>query len=108
MRPTSIPPAIFRPQGARGAPGSTLRPTAVVAAAAVPARRSSRRSLALVVAAALLLALWPPRAWAQDASPIATPIVVTDDEGAEVILAEAPERIVSLTPGTTEILFAIG
>ena len=36
------------------------------------------------------------------------PLTVTDDEGTEVEIAARPERIVSLTPATTEILFAIG
>ncbi|MGH2402535.1 MAG: ABC transporter substrate-binding protein [Candidatus Limnocylindria bacterium] len=36
------------------------------------------------------------------------PVTVTDDEGTAVEIAERPERIVSLTPGTTETLFAIG
>jgi len=47
-----------------------------------------------------------------DATPPATPavfpLVLTDDEGAEVAIPARPERIVSLTPATTEILFAIG
>jgi iron complex transport system substrate-binding protein len=44
-------------------------------------------------------------------SPTATPaypITVTDDEGTSVELAAEPKTIVSLTPATTEILFAIG
>jgi iron complex transport system substrate-binding protein len=46
-------------------------------------------------------------------SPTAVPsptsfAVVTDDEGAVVEIATEPQRIVSLTPATTEILFAIG
>lgn len=36
------------------------------------------------------------------------PMTVTDDEGTDVEIAARPERIVSLTPATTEILFAIG
>jgi iron complex transport system substrate-binding protein len=36
------------------------------------------------------------------------PITVTDDEGTDVEVGVRPERIVSLTPGSTEILFAIG
>jgi iron complex transport system substrate-binding protein len=36
------------------------------------------------------------------------PVTVTDDEGTDVEIAARPERIVSLTPATTEILFAIG
>lgn len=36
------------------------------------------------------------------------PVTLTDDERTEVTIAAEPERIVSLTPATTEILFAIG
>jgi iron complex transport system substrate-binding protein len=36
------------------------------------------------------------------------PVTVTDDEGTDVEVATRPERIVSLTPATTEILYAIG
>lgn len=36
------------------------------------------------------------------------PVTVIDDQGTSVAIPERPERIVSLTPGTTEILFAIG
>ena len=38
----------------------------------------------------------------------AFPVTVTDDEGTEVTIAAAPQRIVSLTPATTETLFALG
>lgn len=38
----------------------------------------------------------------------AFPVSVTDDEGTIVEIATEPARIVSLTPATTEILFAIG
>jgi uncharacterized protein (DUF39 family) len=37
-----------------------------------------------------------------------TEITVTDDSGAELTLENNPERIVSLTPSNTEILFALG
>jgi iron complex transport system substrate-binding protein len=41
--------------------------------------------------------------------PAATyPLTLTDDEGGLVALDARPERIVSLTPATTEILFALG
>lgn len=36
------------------------------------------------------------------------PLTVTDDEGTAVALRAVPRRIVSLTPGTTEIAFALG
>lgn len=36
------------------------------------------------------------------------PLTVTDDFGNEVVLEEEPQRVVSLSPSATEILFAIG
>jgi len=36
------------------------------------------------------------------------PVTLTDDEGTEVTIPAEPRKIVSLTPATTEILFAIG
>jgi iron complex transport system substrate-binding protein len=39
---------------------------------------------------------------------VAFPVTLTDDEGNTVTLTARPERIVSLTPATTEILFAVG
>jgi ABC-type Fe3+-hydroxamate transport system substrate-binding protein len=36
------------------------------------------------------------------------PLALTDDEGTDVTLEAEPLRIVSLTPATTEILFAVG
>jgi iron complex transport system substrate-binding protein len=43
-------------------------------------------------------------------SPLATtyPLSLTDDEGTAVTIAARPTKIVSLTPATTEILFAVG
>ena len=38
----------------------------------------------------------------------AFPLTLVDDEGTAVTIASRPERIVSLTPATTEILFALG
>jgi iron complex transport system substrate-binding protein len=42
------------------------------------------------------------------ATPAAFPVTLTDDEGTTVTLTAEPQKIVSLTPATTEILFAIG
>ncbi len=41
-------------------------------------------------------------------SPAAFPMTLADDEGTEVEIAAEPQRIVSLTPATTEILFKLG
>ena len=38
----------------------------------------------------------------------AFPVTLTDDEGAAVTIPAAPQKIVSLTPATSEILFALG
>jgi len=42
-------------------------------------------------------------------TPIADyPLTLTDDEGTAITIPARPERIVSLTPATTEVLFAVG
>jgi len=41
-------------------------------------------------------------------APPAFPVTVTDDEGTAVTIQSEPQKIVSLTPATTETLFAIG
>jgi iron complex transport system substrate-binding protein len=41
-------------------------------------------------------------------APPAFPVTITDDEGTTVTIAAEPRKIVSLTPGTTETLFALG
>jgi iron complex transport system substrate-binding protein len=41
-------------------------------------------------------------------TPLAYPLTLVDDEGTSLTLAGPPARIVSLTPATTETLFALG
>lgn len=41
-------------------------------------------------------------------SPVDSPIVLTDDTGQRVALPHAARRIISLAPGATEMLFAVG
>ena len=57
----------------------------------------------LVILSSLFVACTPP---AEDAEP--SPIEVTDQLGRVVKLEKIPERIISLAPGNTEILFALG
>jgi iron complex transport system substrate-binding protein len=40
--------------------------------------------------------------------PSSFPVTLTDDEGTSITLAEEPDAIVSLTPATTELVFALG
>lgn len=42
------------------------------------------------------------------ASPIGWPRTITDDTGASITLSAPPQKIVSLAPSNTEVLFAIG
>jgi iron complex transport system substrate-binding protein len=52
----------------------------------------------------------PEPSSAATASPAADkfPITLTDDEGTQLTLDEEPDSIVSLTPATTELVFALG
>lgn len=50
----------------------------------------------------------PPTAAPSPSPAAAFPLTVTDDEGTAVAIPAEPQRIVSLTPATTEILFALG
>ena len=44
----------------------------------------------------------------EESQDVAFPVTVTDALGKEITLEEAPDRIVSLTPSNTEILFELG
>ncbi|HEX8025329.1 MAG TPA: ABC transporter substrate-binding protein [Candidatus Limnocylindrales bacterium] len=50
----------------------------------------------------------PSATAAPTATPAPFPATVTDDEGNAVTLAAEPQKIVSLTPAATEILYAVG
>lgn len=67
--------------------------------------RGLRLVLAACLAAILGLARLPGVAVAQEAE---FPLTVVDDEGTSVTLDAPPERIVSLSPANTEIVFALG
>lgn len=56
---------------------------------------------ATATALALVLSLGAPRVHA-------APLTVVDDTGARIAFKDAPRRIVSLSPGATELLFAAG
>ena len=85
-----------------------------------PSLRASLPALVLVIAAcgsgANTFSNVPATSSAPTPGPSATPAVtptpgpvsLVDDEGATVVVPAEPQRIVSLTPAATEILFAIG
>jgi len=68
----------------------------------------SRRTLfAALGTLALALPQATPHAWAAQ-QPTQFPFSITDDSGATTTFAASPQRIVSLSPGLTEITFAVG
>ncbi len=67
--------------------------------------RGLSRVLSLGLAISLGLAALPGVAVAADA---AFPVTVVDDEGTPVTLEAPPQRIISLSPANTEIVFALG
>ncbi len=71
-----------------------------------PAPRAPSTSPSAAVASATPVATAAPSP-SPSAAP-AYPVTLTDDEGTAVTLAAAPQKIVSLTPATTEILFDLG
>lgn len=74
--------------------------------------RAIATALALLLAASLGLAGCSSADTAESAeeTPAAAsfPVTVTDDAGREVTIESAPERIVSLAPANTEIVYALG
>jgi len=77
--------------GTASSPGFTLAPTAPSVAPTA--------------------SITPAPSASPSASPTAAaefPVTVKDDEGTEVTIKEEPDSIVSLTPGATETLFALG
>lgn len=67
---------------------------------------SAALALAAVMAAGLVLAPLP--GGSVQAQDDAFPVTVVDDEGTPVTIEALPQRIVSLSPANTEIVFALG
>jgi iron complex transport system substrate-binding protein len=65
-----------------------------------------KRTLLFVIILAILATL--ASACAPGAAPAAGPIVVMDGDGKEFRLEKAAQRVISLAPSNTEILFAVG
>jgi iron complex transport system substrate-binding protein len=63
---------------------------------------------ALVLAALLILSGGALPARAQGGPPAGFPMTVTDDSGTSVTFTAPPQRVISMSPGLTEITFALG
>ena len=70
---------------------------------------AGRGLLAALGAAALALLLLAPGAWtAATSAESEYPLTLVDDEGTEITIAAEPQRIISLSPANTEIVFGLG
>jgi iron complex transport system substrate-binding protein len=69
-------------------------------------RRLRQIALAALSSLMLLLPYGVPARAAQQSTPF--PLTITDDAGIATTFAAPPQRIVSLNPGLTEIVFAVG
>ncbi len=79
----------------------TLTLSAMIAACSSPAATTTPTETATAAP--------PPATISASPTPAAAfPVTVTDDEGTAIEIGSEPERIVSLTPANTEILFALG
>ena len=87
--------------------GMTVLAVAVLAIAACTAGSTPPASPASQVPTASIVSPTSAPPASPTAAP-AFPTTVTDDEGTAVELEAEPQRIVSLTPAVTEILFALG
>jgi iron complex transport system substrate-binding protein len=109
MRTAGLDPSFSREARGRRFSGRSGRLIAAASAAAIAA-------LLAACAPAASPSLAPSRspvasasiAPASPSTASAFPLTLTDDEGTSVTISAEPQRLVSLTPGTTEILFALG
>ena len=88
-QPTTAPAPTSKPAGS-----ATPAPTATSPATAVPATATATPTSSAPSSTA--------------ASPTSAPITVTGDDGVAVTLAAPPLKVVSLTPATSELMFALG
>src|SRR5712691_4477232 len=68
---------------------------------------SRRTVFAALATLAMVVPQGMPQLWAAQ-QPTQFPISITDDSGTTTTFAASPQRIVSLSPGLTEITFAVG
>lgn len=105
------PPTLTSPGLARGPVPPVRRLGVVLATVLMSLAAACSGSGGSPSAAPPITATAPPASVAPTDSPSASrafPVTVTDDEGTIVEIASEPEVIVSLTPATTETLFALG
>ena len=102
-------PIVRARRSARSIPAAIVLPVLAVLLAACGTAASARPSIPADATGSLLPAATATAAPSASASVApAFPATLTDDEGTAVELESEPQKIVSLTPAETEILYAIG
>ncbi|MGE5587210.1 MAG: ABC transporter substrate-binding protein [Clostridia bacterium] len=86
-------------------PGDIVVPTNVVP---VEKTRRARRGMGLVIVAVLAVFVLGVNVLQGAAASVGKAVTVIDDLGRRVTLSHEPERIISIAPSNTEILFALG
>ncbi len=97
-QPTASTAPITTPPPATGAPTSSPVPVATPAPTTAPVATATAVPSPIVTVA-------PPTT---AASPTSAAITLTGDDGQSITLAGPPQKVVSLTPATSELMFALG
>ena len=97
-RPTSTPGSNATPPPVTRAPTSTPAPVATPVSSAPPVATATAAPSPIVTGAPSTTA----------ASPTPAAITLTGDDGQSITLAGPPQKVVSLTPATSELMFALG
>jgi iron complex transport system substrate-binding protein len=110
MRTTGWTPPSFDEARGRVFPTTALAAILMLAAiVAIGCSPAARATIPPDATASMLPVATGTPALSTSPSPAATfPLTLTDDEGTSVTIPARPSKIVSLTPATTEILFALG
>lgn len=90
---------------AASAPTST---PAVTLAPTISTPTAAPTTLTPTAALTMTLAPTPTPTPTTAPSPTASAITITDDEGTSITLAAPPQKVISLTPATSELMFALG
>lgn len=109
---TTSPPTPTIPSVPTSSPVPTAPPTPAVSPTSAPLPTSTAAPSPSIAASAATpsVAVAPAPAAPASSAPVATgfPLTVTDDAGRKVTFDRPPQRIISLSPGYTETLYALG
>ena len=108
MDPVTSAPPSSRSEGRRRPRLRSIGAAAIALAAILGGCSAAATPPAATPSALVATATPAPTATSSPTPTPSFPVTLTDDEGNSLTLAKEPQKIVSLTPGTTETLYAIG